>query len=274
MSRPWTGALLVVALAASCGGEPESEADQPQTIAVVPATVEQGATTEPGLRPFLPDAMQRSTRPESFPHEAHGQVTCAVCHEVPRGHASHTDLGCADCHTAAASATVQALSPEQCQSCHHDAAQLLACESCHESRPTLASVQELALEVWAGPRERALDFDHSIHDDLDCSSCHQALPALTPAVACASCHAEHHTVESSCAACHVEPAAGAHGVEVHLTCSGSGCHRAPEVEAIATTRPVCESCHLDQIDHEPGGSCIECHRMRGGTTALAGWRHP
>jgi len=278
-SRPGSGvgrqrrAPLVVFLclaAIGCGEEPPSETGQ-AAAEVVTATAQDTSADSPGLRPFLPDAMQRSTRAESFPHDAHGQIDCAVCHQVPQGHGSHESVGCADCHRSSANVRVAALTPEQCQSCHHDAAQAFTCEACHESRPAVLSVQELDLEVWSAPRSRSLAFDHGLHADLTCSSCHRALPALTPAEPCASCHVDHHNAQVDCVACHVQPPVGAHDVQSHLTCSGSGCHRSPEVEAIAAARPVCLACHEEQEEHEPGGDCIECHRVRGEPTA---WRLP
>jgi hypothetical protein len=51
-------------------------------------------------------------------------------------------------------------------------------------------------------------------------------------------------------------------VNAHLTCSGSGCHTAPEVERVSDTRAVCLLCHQEQENHEPGGVCVECHRVR------------
>jgi len=266
-------AALVCLTLVACGEEPAAEPEQESAQEALASAADEDAPTEETLRPFLPDEMQRSTRAESFPHDAHGPIDCAVCHQVPQGHGTHGDVACADCHQASAGVRVAALTPEQCQSCHHGTEQAFSCETCHESRPTLMSEQELFLEVWSAPRTRSLAFDHGLHADLDCSSCHRALPALTPAEPCASCHTEHHTGAVRCASCHVEPAADAHDVEVHLTCSGSGCHRAPEVEAIATARPVCLSCHAEQEDHETGGDCIGCHRVRGEPTAWAVWGH-
>lgn len=271
--RLWAVGVLGVAVLLACGEAPEPEPVQEPVQEALAAAEPDTVVAEPRLRPFLPDEMQRSTRAESFPHATHEQIDCAVCHQVPQGHGTHGDVECADCHTSSANVTVRALTPEQCQSCHHGVDQTRSCVVCHQDRPTVASVQELDLEVWRTPRTRTLAFDHGLHADLECRTCHQALPALTPAEPCASCHSVHHTGEVRCASCHVEPPAGAHGVEVHLTCSGSGCHRAPEVEAIATQRPVCLACHAEQEDHEPGGDCIECHRVRGEPTASADWRH-
>jgi len=267
--RPPALALLCL-LAAACGQppppEPEAAGNQ------VPAPAEETPAPEPGLRPFLPDAMQRSTRAESFPHGAHGQIDCAVCHQVAEGHGSHVGVSCADCHRASGTTTVAALTPDQCQSCHHGADQPLTCEACHQSRPALSSVQELNLEVWSAPRSRSLDFDHALHEDLACALCHRALPALSPAEPCASCHADHHTAAVRCITCHVTPASDAHDVQAHLTCGGAGCHRTPEVEALAATRPVCLVCHQEQEEHEPGGDCVECHQV--GPEPRAGSNQP
>lgn len=266
--RRWALTLAVVCLlGAACGEGPAPAPGQEPDEQVVTATTEADTTPEPGLRPFLPDAMQRSTRAESFPHGAHGQIDCAVCHEVREGHGAHVGVSCADCHRASGTTTVAALTPAQCQACHHGVDQPLTCEACHQSRPTLVSVQELVFEVWDAPRSRSLEFDHALHEDLTCESCHKALPALAPAEACASCHADHHTAAVRCISCHVTPAVGAHDVQAHLTCSGSGCHRAPEVEALAASRPVCLVCHQEQEGHEPGGDCIQCHQVRGGPGA-------
>ena len=53
-------------------------------------------------RPFLPVSMQRSTRAETFPHETHVEISCAVCHDRVEGHASHGTLECAECHRSSA----------------------------------------------------------------------------------------------------------------------------------------------------------------------------
>jgi hypothetical protein len=260
----WSALLLASGLAAGCGGGEVSEEGQRELEpASEVAAAQASPDTSPALRRFLPDAMRRATRAETFPHDAHGQIDCAVCHQVPQGHGSHDTVECADCHRASALTTVRALTPGQCASCHHGTEQAFGCEHCHGTPGTLRSAQTLALEVWAAPRTRELDFEHGRHSELTCASCHQTPPSLA-AASCASCHAEHHVATVRCASCHTPPAAGAHDVQAHLTCSGSGCHSAPLVEAIADTRAVCLVCHQAQEDHEPGGSCIECHRVRPG----------
>lgn len=257
------GSVLVV----GCGTEEPEVSQTPQVTEEV-AAAEPSTDTTPGLRRFLPDEMRRSTRPETFAHGAHVQINCAVCHEAPRGHGSHGDLTCAECHRASAQATLAALSPAQCQSCHHGAEQTWTCEHCHETRGALESVQTLAFDVWSAPRTRSLAFDHGAHTELDCASCHRAAPALVPAESCASCHDAHMEAEIRCVECHMPSPLATHDVEAHLTCSGAGCHSAPLVEAMATTRSVCLLCHQAQQDHEPGGNCIECHRVRPGGAGL------
>lgn len=265
----WGILLCVVTLGCEAREvEPTVEPFQEATV-----VIEQEPAPEPAQRPFLPDAVGRSSQPGSFPHDAHEQIDCAACHETPRGHTTHSAVACADCHRSSEDVSMAALTPEECQACHHAAEQAVSCETCHVAQPVLTSVQQIDLEVWDAPRTRTLAFEHALHGELSCESCHQALPALAPAESCASCHAEHHTAQVQCSACHLEPRAEAHDVEAHLTCSGSGCHRAPAIERIATARAVCLSCHVDQQDHEEDGDCVECHRVRGEPVASAAWRH-
>jgi len=274
-------AALCVLAAAGCRGGEEGEPDPGQAEVTEAAAsgsaeesgsgqVAEGDGAEEALHRFLPDEMRRSARPESFAHEAHVQIDCAVCHDVAQGHGSHGEVACADCHRSSALSTVRALSPADCQACHHGADQVVECAACHESRPALVSTQELHLEVWSAARERELAFDHAWHEAIDCARCHQAAPELVPAESCASCHEDHHVATFRCASCHTTPRDGAHDVESHLTCSGSGCHRAPLVEAIADERAVCLVCHQAQEEHELGGDCIECHRVRPGVGGRGG----
>jgi hypothetical protein len=263
--------LLLALVLPACGGgaPPESEPpEEPAPIAAAAEAAEPDSATST-LRRFLPDEMRRSTRPETFAHDAHAPIACSVCHEAPRGHDAHSGVACAECHRASAATTVRALTIDQCQSCHHGAEQQWTCEHCHETRADVQSAQQFALGVWPEPRTRTLAFQHDRHAQLACASCHRAMPALTPAESCASCHQDHMAAEVRCATCHVAPLAGAHDVNAHLTCGGSGCHSAPDVEAVADTRAVCLLCHQAQEDHEPGGVCVECHRVRPATTDLA-----
>ncbi len=248
---------------AACAGEPPEPEEAAAPTAEV-TVAESPQDTGSVLRRFTRDGLLRATRTESFAHDPHADIDCATCHEVVAAHGRYPSVECVDCHRASTATTVRALSPAECQSCHHGTEQTLGCEHCHESRAVVPTEQVLAFEVWTTTRSRVLDLDHERHADLACTSCHQAAPALTPAEACASCHEDHHNEAIRCASCHTPAPEGAHGVQAHLTCSGSGCHRAPEIEAIAETRAVCLSCHQELEEHEPGGSCIECHRVRTG----------
>ena len=253
--------VVGISLSLGCtGGEPpdvgvEGVADRPVAADVQP-------TAGPAARRrFLPEVMRRSTRSESFAHGEHAQIDCAACHESVTGHGGHADVGCAECHRASASVTVEAMSRDQCLSCHHASEQTRSCDYCHETPATYATTQLFELEVWATPRERTLSFSHGPHANEACATCHQAMPTLSPAVSCSSCHEEHHRGDVRCASCHVVAPEGTHDLGVHQTCSGAGCHREPMIEAIVHSRPVCLVCHQAQEEHEPGGECVDCHQV-------------
>jgi hypothetical protein len=263
----WLSLLTGLTMVA-CGRDAPPEAGPPEEPATLAAADVALAPDSAGrtLRPFLPDAMRRATRAETFAHDAHAPIACSVCHEAPRGHGAHAGVACADCHRASAAATVRSLTVEQCQSCHHGPEQEWTCEHCHETRGAVRSTQQLVFEVWGAPRARDLPFEHDAHADIACASCHRATPALAPAEPCASCHQDHMAAAVRCASCHVAPPAGAHDVDAHLGCAGAGCHNAaPDVEARADTRAVCLLCHQEQEAHEPGGVCVTCHRVRPAT---------
>jgi hypothetical protein len=255
-------AILLSVVASACSGPAASDRAVESADTTAQPAQQNPPSSETSRQPFLPDEMQRSTRAESFPHEAHGPIDCTVCHDQPRGHTTHQDVPCSACHEASSDVEVMALQPADCQSCHHGADQPLACETCHEGRPAVTSVQRMNLVVGSAPFRRTLAFDHARHADLSCERCHQSRPTLLPAAPCASCHAEHHTPSAHCASCHETPPPGAHDVQVHLTCSGAACHRAPLVEAMAESRNVCLACHREQENHEPGGECVDCHQVR------------
>jgi len=251
--------VLAITVVSACGGQPPESAEETLDVAQAeePAP-DQEESTE--LRRFLPDALQRSTRAETFPHGAHREIDCLVCHQIPPGHGSHGDLSCAQCHRASALSTVRALSPADCQACHHGAQQTVGCVGCHDAPGRLVSSQLLDLTVWDAPRRRSMDFDHGLHGSLTCDRCHRGVEDVAR-VDCASCHDDHHTPDVRCQSCHVPPPETAHDATVHLTCSGSGCHAAPTVEAFASTRTVCLVCHQEQEDHESGVECIRCHTL-------------
>lgn len=267
----WRGpaalALLVTALLAlaGCGGEesqPEGEATPSSAEVAEEPSGEEEARSEEASQPFLPVAMRRSTRVETFAHDAHAEIECTVCHEEPEGHGVHRDLVCAECHRSGASMTREELTPLDCLSCHHGAQQARSCESCHDPVEARLVARSLDLGVWTSPRTRELPFDHRVHESAACESCHVEEPTLEPSVSCGSCHEEHHTEEARCMTCHAEPPVSAHDLEAHLDCGGAGCHTAPLVEALAQTRSGCLVCHQDQEAHEPGQECADCHRVR------------
>ncbi len=266
LRRSLSALPVLVALAGGCapeGSEPESE--EPAEGVDAEAVVAEQASPE--LRRFLPDEMRRSTRPETFPHDAHVEIDCAVCHEDVAGHTTHGELSCADCHRASALTSLEAVSPEECLACHHAVEPPRDCGACHGVPDPVVTELRLELAVWEEPRTRALPFDHAVHGSRTCETCHRERPGLE-ADTCVTCHSEHHTVERRCAACHVAAPEGAHDVEVHLGCGGAGCHTDDGIARIAESRPVCLSCHVEQEEHEPDGVCTECHVLRGGPSGL------
>jgi hypothetical protein len=64
-----------------------------------------------------------------------------------------------------------------------------------------------------------------------------------------------------CTNCHAPPPRNAHSLESHVTCTGSGCHESPPVGPEVRVRSACLTCHGDQVDHQPGGECAECHAL-------------
>jgi hypothetical protein len=253
--------LLALGLVAACGGEPSSAGDGGATLAAVATPVVQRPDTTPTLRRFLPDSMRRSTRAEKFPHEAHVRIDCATCHDVPQGHGTHDTVACSACHRASAQATMRNLTTADCQTCHHVTQKAWTCEHCHGKPGTFATQQEFVLGVWNQPRTRQLSFDHAWHTGVECASCHKGAPSLAPEP-CSSCHESHHVATVRCQTCHTPSPIAAHDVNAHLSCSGAGCHTAPLVEALSETRAFCLVCHQEQENHEPGGQCVQCHRVR------------
>jgi len=258
---------LLLSLTA-CGApesETEAEVSEPPAVAEAEEPVQEAVQ----LVHFMPDRPERVQGTGPFNHAPHTQIDCATCHTVPEGHTTHAALRCGDCHKPVPPDPSIA-STEDCARCHHSAERAQGCESCHGEPGVVESRQTLSLAVWDAPRERDLRFDHGLHTELQCGSCHQSQPMLTP-IPCSSCHEDHHTPEARCAACHVPAAEGAHPPSVvHQGCSGTGCHDEPTIDAASATRPVCVACHQAQVDHEPGGVCIDCHKVRVASDAPVG----
>lgn len=201
-------------------------------------------------------------------------------------HEDHVTLGCTDCHDSRE--THGALGfriPEGCASCHHESADRAECAACHVEadlrdrdlpRPTSMRV---ATGSGRDRVSRDLPFEHGEHAGIACVECHtDPRTRSAAATACLDCHREHHEPDRACVACHREAPADAHPARiVHRTCTGAGCHGEAEVAASgwATsgwTRPVCLSCHQDQVDHEVGRECADCHavpeRRSSGSTRM------
>jgi len=262
-ARRWSALTVVLLVAASCGGSEEAPEAPPEPQVATATAAETAAPAEDApVRRYLPDELRRSTRAERFPHEAHVELGCRVCHEAPRGHTVHTSLRCADCHRASALATRQSLTPAECQACHHDPARNLPCAQCHGAPGPGTTDQRFRLGVWPAARTRALPFDHARHQSQDCATCHQDRPSMAFTRTCGSCHESHHRVDARCVACHVAPPATAHDAQAHVTCSGAGCHAAPDIEAINDRQAVCLVCHRAQEEHGGGRECVGCHTMR------------
>jgi len=267
--RSWTIALGCAVALTACGGADEARApSEPETSTPAAAAAADSAQAAAPVRRWLPDDMRRSTRAERFPHEAHVSVSCRVCHQAPRGHTVHTDLTCSQCHRASALATRQSLTPADCQACHHDPARNLTCDHCHGGAPAPKTTQQrFRLSVWADARTRELPFDHALHQSQTCPTCHQDRPSMAFTRTCGSCHANHHRADARCSTCHPQPPPTAHGLQAHTTCQGSGCHDAPDLDAINDRRPVCLVCHRDRENHGEGRQCVTCHQMRMGSPA-------
>lgn len=183
-------------------------------------------------------------------------------------HGDHVAVPCTDCHATRGETHGQVtVGPGDCSSCHHGSrGARVGCGGCHGAaelagRRTVRA--ELQLAVWEEPRARRLPFDHREHDDLTCGTCHGGPSVERVTTACADCHEEHHRAEASCLGCHEEHREDAHTARVHTDgCTGSGCHADPSYFALERTRNFCLVCHQDQVDHEAGNRCTECHLVR------------
>ncbi len=199
----------------------------------------------------LPAVQDPPVQDTTFRHAAHEAVTCTECHMMTSTHGARLVRDISDCRT-----------------CHHAAQRTeKTCVECHDASDMLAVVHTIPrtfdLSVRDDPYERDIAFRHADHEERDCVECHVEGPSLAvPDLDCQSCHEEHHAADDSgCWSCHRDPPAEAHTVAVHLTCSGSGCHVDAPVEGPARTRVQCLWCHQEQADHEPGGECVDCHKI-------------
>lgn len=256
---------LALTFGAACGEEgrppalPPAELGVPERITAVeaPARTRPARTEAP-----LPTSAQR-VRDVAFPHDPHVEIACAFCHTSVPGHGSHAAVECRECHVGAGDIPPPPPREAVCLSCHHGEDQPRDCRDCHDPVAPLVTERPMHLGVWDQARERSLPFAHARHESTECTTCHVSGPALAPSRDCGNCHENHHRAEAACAECHARPPEGAHPLEAHLGCGGSGCHADPLVQALPPSPSYCLVCHQDQADHNPGRDCADCHQVRG-----------
>jgi len=181
---------------------------------------------------------------DPFPHSRHTGVECAACHESVRKHA-----------------VTLITSRSQCQSCHHASLAESSCRSCHGGNQ-LAAARNVAVKMSiAGDSViRTVGFRHAIHTDLECRECHGGSAARPTGDLCITCHEFHHDPGTQCKACHATPAPDAHTAETHeFDCVD--CHEGSPIPKLLPTRNLCEACHQDRDDHNPGENCNDCHSI-------------
>lgn len=267
MSRRPGPLWLAVVLAAACGGgepaaEPVAEGSGPSDTAAPTPAVEPAQTSPRRAQPPLPASMQRTRGAIDFPHDPHVQLDCARCHDAVPGHVVHEEVACRDCHVA----TMPATPPPAravCLSCHHGEDQARDCVQCHQPVAPLVAQRTVTMSVWNEPRTKALPFAHARHETNACTTCHRSRPELEASLECASCHERHHRPDATCMSCHAQPGEGVHALDAHLGCGGAGCHSDPVVQALPPSPPSCLVCHQDQVEHNPGRDCADCHQVRG-----------
>lgn len=219
-----------------------TRARPPEPAADVAAAIAQAAA------PAAPAAAQVADT--AFRHDRHAALRCRDCHDMQVGHGA-----------------LLVRSVSDCRGCHHvpERAGERACTACHQADELRNVVypqeRTLTLSVRDAPEGRELRFSHAAHDERPCAECHVDGPSLgVPSLDCQGCHEEHHSASNpGCMGCHREPPEDAHTLQVHATCSGSGCHTDPPIRAPPRTRVGCLWCHEDKVDHEPQGRCVDCH---------------
>jgi hypothetical protein len=194
-------------------------------------------------------------------------------------HATHRGLSCTTCHstTGPLHGSVTLRSARDCMACHHGrtvqrlGGEPAACLRCHKasglpSRPQTVTVMT---STRATATTRRLPFAHTTHAATACTECHTTPVTLAPEAKCTSCHQAHHEASRTCMTCH--SAYDAHrGQQVHTGCGGSGCHTDRAALAAGDQRNVCLACHVDRVNHKPGGDCGACHRVHWTASAAPG----
>jgi len=196
----------------------------------------------------------------TFQHASHGDVVCMECHGMQSQHGTSLVEDVSDC-----------------RSCHHTEERVDDdCAECHlvdDMKEEVHTLQRtFVLSVNDDPSDRDLPFTHVAHEERECAECHAEGPSLAvPDLDCQTCHEEHHEATvTGCMNCHEEPPDDAHTLELHETCSGSGCHVESPVENSPRTRVGCLWCHEEQADHEEEGDCATCHFLPAPLAATGG----
>ena len=208
-------------------------------------------------------------RPDRGPHDTVDPAVASPDDEDRFRHRDHRTVECTDCHQGAdgtAHGRLTVMTAADCRSCHHRSPVADDCTRCHAGVPSAGRLHsreiEVDLTVWDAPRNRRFVFDHQDHETEACASCHtEDLTLLSSGTDCASCHTEHHEPTTNCAACHAVAPPDAHPIEVHIGCTGAGCHTDPPIGPEPRTRSLCLGCHQELTDHRPGRDCVECHRL-------------
>lgn len=198
-------------------------------------------------------------------------------------HASHVvraDVACKDCHSAAtyfagakSGATDQGravdakhgkttLTAASCESCHHSPTTKVGCTACHAGderlKKSVRVVMALKLKPEKAPTSRTVAFQHAQHEKSSCESCHTAPGSVRNIATCASCHTDHHKERASgCVSCHTSTMLATHTMDTHFKCAT--CHERETVAKLLPDRAFCVSCHVKQVNHEPGRECSPCH---------------
>jgi nitrate/TMAO reductase-like tetraheme cytochrome c subunit len=210
--------------------------------------------------PRSPPAVPDPGLPEASPQEAPADT-------VRFYHVDHREVECQACHSLA-QPSLLGTGPSWCRDCHHDeertAPVATACEDCHDPGEFGAGdfqlVRTMEFSVLDAGLDRELPFRHSTHEEVECTECHRDRPDMSAeGLACDDCHEDHHQAEIVCAECHRAAPEEEHPLEVHVTCSGSGCHASIPFERVPRSRSACLGCHQDLTDHEPQKDCVACH---------------
>jgi hypothetical protein len=176
-------------------------------------------------------------------------------------HSRHQSVKCVDCHgTTGTHGELKIHAPDGCRGCHHDAKQPAACAKCHNAGSIAPKAMSVVFRISArpAPATRSLVFRHEQHAKLVCARCHASNAARTVSVTCSTCHADHHSAERDCAACHPD-ARTSHERSAHDGCER--CHGNAGLPAITASRTLCLACHTQQRDHHPGEGCASCHAV-------------